>query len=228
MNESVIRLEGFAEPLKGQRLWVCGPAETLGQQVQGRLAVLEEELLNRGRKVLVIQNPKDIPMMWTNKIQWDATFRVKETQDLRLALTYIQNAAKPMRVVWIGDEPPLAVLTAVSSPEITFIAASTQTPRLQWSAIFWHTTSEQTKIEEGLAPRLGSQALQSLNLSSVLRELKASQVGLVWSSIGESDKIGSVYWYDSEEATQQGTSMTPVDMSALLHEIGDWLVHARY
>ena len=222
-----VRLEGFAAPLKGQRLWVCGSAETLGQQVQGRLAVLEEELLNRGRKVLVMQNVKDIPMMWMNKVQWDATFRIKETQDLRLALTYIQNAVRPVRVVWVGDEPPAAVLTAINSPEITFIGAGISTPRLPWTAIFWHTTTEQTKIEEGLMPRLGSQGLHALNLSSVLRELKASQVGLVWSSIGETEKTGSVYWYDSEEASQQ-TTMTTVDMSALLHEIGDWMMHARY
>jgi hypothetical protein len=222
-----VRLEGFAAPLKGQRLWICGPAETLGQQVQGRLGVLEEELLNRGRKVLVIQNATAIPMMWTNKVQWDATFRIKETQDLRLALTYIQNAVRPVRVVWVGEEPPVAVLTAINSPEITFIGAGTTTPRLPWTAVFWHTTCEQVKIEEGLMPRLGSQALSALNLSSVLRELKASQVGLVWSSIGETDKTGSVYWYDSEETNQQ-TSMTTADMSALLHEIGDWMTHARY
>ena len=222
-----IRLEGFAAPLKGQRLWVCGPAETLGKQIQNCLAILEEELINRGRKVLVIQNAKDFPMMWSNKIQWDATFRIKETQDLRLALTYIQNAVKPVRVVWVGEEPPAAVLTAINSPEITFIGAGTTTPRLPWTAVFWHTTCEQAKIEEGLAPRLGSQGLGAINLSSVLRELKATQVGLVWSSIGESDKTGSVYWYDSEEANQQ-TNMTPADMSALLHEIGDWMIHARY
>jgi hypothetical protein len=222
-----IRLEGFAAPLKGQRLWVCGPAETLGQQVQNRLTVLEEELLNRGRKVLVIHNAKDIPMMWTNKVQWDATFRIKETQDLRLALTYVQNAVKPVRVVWVGEEPPVAVLSAINSPEISFIGAGITTPRLPWTAVFWHTTCEQAKIEEGLMPRLGSQGLQALNLSSVLRELKASQVGLVWSSIGETEKTGSVYWYDSEETNAQ-TSMTTADMSALLHEIGDWMTHARY
>ena len=227
MNDTVIRLEGFAANLKGQRLWVCGPAATLGKQIQGRLVVLEEELLNRGRKVLIVQNARDIPMNWSNKIQWDATFRIRETQDLRLALTYIQNAAKPMRVVWIGDEPPLVLMTALTHPEITLLAASTQTPRLQWSAIFWHTTCEQSKIEEGLGPRIGLAALQTMNLSSILRELKASQVGLVWSSIGETDKKGTAYWYDAEE-TLPVAPMQPVEMSALLHEIGDWLIHARY
>jgi hypothetical protein len=227
MTDTVIRLEGFAAPLKGQRLWVCGPAATLGQQIQARLTVLEEELLGRGRKVLLVQNARDIPMLWSNKVQWDATFRIKETQDLRLALTYIQNAIKPVRVVWVGDEPPLALLTALTSPEITFIGAGTITPRLQWSAIFWHTTTEQSKIEEGLGPRIGIAALQAMNLSPILRELKASQVGLVWSSIGEADKKGTAYWYDAEEAAPV-TTMEPKEMSALLHEIGDWMIHARY
>jgi hypothetical protein len=227
MNDTVVRLEGFAAPLKGQRIWLCGPAATLGKEVQNRLAVIEEELLGRGRKVLIQQNSRDIPMMWSNKVQWDATFRIRDTQDLRLALTYIQNAVKPVRVVWIGDEPPLALLTNLTSSEITLLVASTQTPRLQWSAIFWHTSSEQAKIEEGLGPRVGITALQGMNLPSVLRELKASQVGLVWSSIGESDKKGSVYWYDAEEA-QQKTTMEPSEMATLLHEIGDWMTLARY
>ena len=146
---------------------------------------------------------------------------------MRLALTYIQNAVKPVRVVWVGDEPPLALLTALTHPEITFIAASTATPRLQWSAIFWHTTCEQAKIEEGLGPRIGVAALQGMNLSAILRELKASQVGLVWSSIGESDKKGTAYWYDAEE-TAPTTMMEPKEMGALLHEIGDWMMVARY
>lgn len=227
MNDTVVRLEGFAAPLKGQRIWVCGPNAKLGQQIQTRLSILEEELLGRGRKVLIMQNTRDIPMGWSNKIQWDATFRIKETQDLRLALTYVQNAAKPVRVVWIGDEPPLALLTNLTSQEITLIAGSTTVPRLQWSAIFWHPSSEQSKIEEGLGPRVGIVALQQMNLPSVLRELKASQVGLVWSSIGESDKKGSVYWYDAEEPHQK-TMMEPTEMAVLLHEIGDWLTLARF
>jgi hypothetical protein len=226
MNDTVVRLEGFAATLKGQRFWICGPAATLGQQIQSRLAVLEEDLLNRGRKVLLVQNARDVPMNWSNKIQWDATFRIRETQDLRLALTYIQNAVKPVRVVWVGDEPPLALLTALTHPEITFIAASTQTPRLQWSAIFWHTSCDQAKIEEGLGPRIGVAALQGMNLAAILRELKASQVGLVWSSIGESDKKGTAYWYDAEEVAQT-TAMEPKEMSSLLREIADWMSHAR-
>lgn len=196
-----VRLEGFSAPLKGQKLWICGTRDSLGAQILNRLAALEEELLNRGRKVLIIQNQKDISLRWSQQIQWDATFRIKDAQDLRLAATYIQNAAKPIRVVWIGDEPPSALMTAMASNEITFLVASTQNPRATWNAIFYHPTLLQTFIEEGLTPRMGSSQVQKLNIHSVLRELQASDVGLVWSSIGETDKSGGVYWNDLEDTT---------------------------
>jgi hypothetical protein len=40
-------------------------------------------------------------------------------------------------------------------------------------------------------------------LRSVLKELRGSQVGLVWSSI-EEDKKGQLYWYDPAEGVEQG------------------------
>lgn len=221
MNDAVVRLEGFASSLKGQRLWVCGPPSTIGKQILNRLTVLEEELLGRGRKVLLIQNQRDLPMRWSQKTQWDATFRIRETQDLRLSVTYIQNAAKPIRVVWIGDEPPSTLLAAVNTSDITFIVGSTTVPRGVWSAIFWHTTTDQPLIEEGLGPRMSGPTVQKLNLPSVLRELKASNVGLVWSSIGEKEKGGSVYWYDAEEEMVTNEPMEPREMSGLLREIAD-------
>jgi hypothetical protein len=195
-----VRLEGFSAPLKGQKIWICGTRDTLGKQILNRLTVIEEELLNRGRKVLILQNQRDISLRWSQNIQWDATFRVRDALDLRLAATYIQNASKPVRVVWIGDEPPSALMTALSSSDITFMVASTQNPRATWNAIFYHPSLSQSFIEDGLNPRMGLSQVQKLNIPSVLRELQASDVGLVWSTIGESEKAGSVYWNDLEEA----------------------------
>lgn len=216
-----VRLEGFSAPLKGQKIWICGTRDTLGAQILNRLAALEEELLNRGRKVLILQNQKDISLRWSHQILWDATFRIKDTQDLRLAATYIQNAAKPIRVVWIGDEPPSTLMTAMASSEITFVVASTQNPRATWNAIFYHPTLSQSFIEESLIPRMGSSHVQKLNIHSVLRELQASDVGLVWSSIGESDKNGSIYWNDLEETTN--TPFDPRESIDHLKEISEFL-----
>jgi hypothetical protein len=217
-----VRLEGFSAPLKGQKIWICGTRDTLGKQILNRLATLEEELLNRGRKVLIIQNQRDISLRWSQSIQWDAIFRIRDALDLRLAATYIQNANKPVRVVWIGDEPPSALMTAMSSNDITFIVASTQNPRATWNAIFYHPTLSQSFIEDGLTPRMGQSQVQKLNIHSVLRELQASDVGLVWSSIGESDKSGSVYWNDLED-TATSIQFDPREAIDHLKEVSEFL-----
>ncbi len=217
-----VRLEGFSAPLKGQKLWITGTRETLGNQILNRLTVIEEELLNRGRKVLIIQNQRDVSLRWSHTIPWDATFRIRDAQDLRLAATYIQNATKPVRVVWLVDEPPSAFMSVMNSAEITFLVASTQNPRSTWSAIFWHPTLSQSFIEEGLTPRMGQTKVEKLNVSSVLRELKASDVGLVWTSIGEIDKSGGVYWYDLEE-TATSTQFDPREAIDHLKEVSEFL-----
>lgn len=221
-----VRLEDFSAPLKGQTIWVCGTRDTLGEQILNRLTAVEEELFNRGRKVLIIQNQKDLSLRWSHQIQWDAQFKIRDAQDLRLAATYVQNAAKPVRVVWIGDEPPLALLNALKNPDITFLVGSTQNPRSSWNAIFWHPSLPQSLIEEGLAPRMGTSQVQKLNVSSVLRELKASNNGLVWSSIGETDKSGSIYWFDME-GTERSTPFDPREAIEHLKEVSEFL-RAKY
>jgi hypothetical protein len=218
----VVRLEGFSAPLKCQRIWICGKPSTLGQQLLSRLSAIEEELIGRGRKVLMIQNSREIPMRWSHKVQWDATFRIRDTQDLRLAMTYVQNAVKPLRVVWIGDEPPMAVLNIMAHNEVTFVVGSIQNPRLSWSAIFWHSSADQSFIEEGLNLRMGTQVVQKANIGNILKELRASQVGLVWSSIGETEKTGSIYWYDAEESSGP-PQMERQDILDSLREITDFL-----
>jgi hypothetical protein len=219
----VVRLEGFSTPLKGQTLWLCGTAATLEKQIMNRLAVLEEELLGRGRTILMLHNTLSIPLRWTHKVKWDSVFRIRDSPDLRLAVSYIQNTVKPVRVVWIGDEPPIALQAALANSDITFIVGSITYPRGNWGAIFWHPSAEQKQIEDALAPRIGIPAIQRLNLVSVLRELRASDVGLVWSSIGESDKHGTCYWYDAEETGTVNT-FEPVEAAEILRDVAEYLL----
>ncbi len=219
----IVRLEGFSTPLKSQSLWLCGSPTTLEQLVTNRLAVLEEELLGRGRTILMLHNTSAIPLRWTHKIKWDAVFRIRDSHDLRIAASYTQNSVKPVRVVWIGDEPPAALCTLFASSEVTFIVGSITFPRGSWGAIFWHPSADQKQIEDALAPRIGLPAVQKLNLGAVLRELRASNVGLVWSSIEESDKHGTCYWYDAEEVGTVST-FEPVEAAEVLRDVAEFLV----
>lgn len=216
-----IRLEGFSSPLKGQRLWICGSPKTVGYITASRLSVLEEELLGRGRSILLQYNTRDISMRWSQKIKWDAIFRIRDTHDLRIAAQYIQTATKPTRIVWVGDEPPAAFLSVLNDPEITVFCVSTVNPKLAvWNAIFWDIVSVEQKImEEALLHRMGLPALTSLNLPVLLKELRTFELGLVWTSIGESNKAGAVYWVDYNDGKNSSETIQPSEAIEYLRDV---------
>jgi hypothetical protein len=60
-------------------------------------------------------------------------------------------------------------------------------------------------------------------LRSVLKELQSSQVGLVWSSIGEKDKRGSLYWYDPVDGVDASIQIDPEEAAHLLKEVAAYL-----
>jgi hypothetical protein len=57
-------------------------------------------------------------------------------------------------------------------------------------------------------------------LRSVLKELRGSQVGLVWSII--EDKRGSLYWYDPSEGAEK-VGLDLADAASVLTEVAAYL-----
>lgn len=194
MNNQTIRIESFGTNLRGKHIWTVGDIKL----VANRLRVLEQELLGRGKSVLIINSTKIHPIpSFAAKMPWDAFFQIRDQGDLRLALTYVANAAKPLRVVWIGQEPSGEVYKRlIASTDTTVIGYGPEKPREIWDAIFFSGDQDAYKVEETLLSRMGSTKLAACNLKSVIPELKAACAGLVWSCIGESEKSGSVFWYD--------------------------------
>jgi hypothetical protein len=154
-------------------------------------------------------------------MEWDAVFRLRDANDLRLALTYVANAAKPIRIVWLGEEPTPSILGRLVSPDVSFIGFGTAQPRGDWDAIFFPDGMEAMRIEDALLPRLGAARLSQLNLKSVIPELRAVKAGLVWSSIGEPDKHGSIYWYDIAEGEAPPETFNAMEAAHFLREIAD-------
>jgi hypothetical protein len=157
-------------------------------------------------------------------MKWDATFIIRDNQDIRLALTYVMNAAKPTRVVWAGGEPPAAVFQYLSKQDaISLIGFGVNAPRsTEWDAIFWKGVDAED-IEPLLHQRLGIQVTERYHLKTVLKELKSSDLSLVWSSIGESDKRGSLYWFDPSEGSSQSAAYSYEDAADILRTIADSL-----
>lgn len=218
-----VRVEGFGSSLKGQKLWVVGDEHLL----PNRLHVLELELLGRGRRVLILADGRKHIPKWASTLEWDAVFKVRDALDLRLALTYIANAAKPVRIVWVGDEPTPAVMSKLLVQDATFLGYGNNKPQQHWDCIFFSGGLDKSKIEDALIARMGSAKLSHFNLQSVIPELRAAKAGLVWSSIEESEKSGHLYWYDISEGEPPNEPFDMTEAASFLRELADRICSAR-
>lgn len=217
-SESEVRLEGFAENLRGHRIYCVGSATSLPALVRGRLAVLDTEVAHRGRRVLFLHDGTPFGP-WLQRLKWDAVFNVHDAQDLRLGLTYVANAAKPVRLVWAGGEPANTVFVALGRLEnVTVVGFGVKQPMAgDWDAIFWTADAAHDTIEQTLMPRMGNVG----TLRSVLREIAAADVGLVWSAIGETSRRGGLYWFDPAEGGGGTATYSAAEAAELLRSIAD-------
>ena len=218
-----VRVEGFGSSLKGQKIWVVGDEHLL----PNRLHVLEQELLGRGRRVLLIADGRKHIPKWALSIEWDAVFRLRDALDLRLALTYVANATKPLRIVWLGDEPTPTVLSKLSIHDSTFLGYGNNRPQYHWDCIFFSGGLDKGKIEDALMTKMGSAKLSHFNLQSVLPELRAAKAGLVWSSLGESERSGHLYWYDIAEGEPPTETFDMTEAASFLRELADRIASAK-
>lgn len=220
--EPTLRLEGFSESLRGKRCFCVSPNSVHSQLfLKGRLASLNTEVAHRGRKILVYQGA--VVPKWIIQLGWDAFFHVKDVQDMKLALTCVQHAARPTRIVWAGAEPPPSVIGVLVKMEgVTVLGLGTSAPSSsEWQAIFWSPDVAQEDVEPVIQGRMGHTGLTGLR--SVLKELRGSQVGLVWSTIDETEKRGALYWYDPSEGAEQGASLDLAEAAATLTEVVAYL-----
>ena len=225
MVEETLRLEGFSDSLRGARSYCVAASPVFAQRfLKSRLAALDADVAHRGRKILVFQGAAVVPR-WLLQHGWDATFHVRDVADLKLALTHLQHAARPTRVVWAGGDPaPAALATLARMEGISLLSMGEKPPAAveHWQAIFWSPDAAQEDVEAALVARMGTTGVTGLR--SVLKELRGSQVGLVWSSIGESDKKGSIYWYDPSEGGETATQIDLVEAAAVLTDVAALLL----
>lgn len=220
---NTVRVEGFGNSLKGQKLWIVGDEHL----IPNRLHVLEMELLGRGRRILLIADGRKHIPKWAGQIEWDAVFKVRDALDLRLALTYITNAAKPVRIVWLGDEPSPVLLSKLVSSDCTFLGYGNNKPQQSWDAIFFSGGLDKGRIEDVLMSRMGSAKLAAFDLHSVLPELRAAKAGLVWSSFEESEKSGHLYWYDIAEGEAAAEPFDKTEAANFLRDLADKIASAK-
>ena len=191
--------------------------------VRSRLAIADMEVAHRGRKVLFLQEGC-VHGPWLLRMKWDALFILRESQDLRLALTYVIHATRPTRLVWAGQEQQQVIQQLVKCESLTTIGLGSQNPQsVDWQAIFWTSDVEPETVEPVLHGRLGIYVTEKYRVKSVLKEIQTSELGLVWSSIGESDKKGSLYWFDPSEGSTADSVYSKTEIVEILRSVADSL-----
>ena len=218
-----IQIEGFESSVKSKKLWFVGDEELLLR----RLNVFHTEILARG-KFVCIQADYHVPLpKCFLKFAWDAVFRIKDTQDLRLALTYMTNATKPITVVWIGEEMPAAVFQRLGDATIFGLGGRSYIPKGAWDVLFFPSELQAHHVEEMLLTRMGPAKIKTMNLRSVLAELRTAKASLVWSKIDDPDTGGYVYWIDALEGQMPEEKMTPQESAQFLRDLADRIAAAK-
>jgi hypothetical protein len=228
-EEAALRLEGFADSLRGCRVAIVGKTQKgMARALRGRLALLDAEVAHRGRKMLLVGGATMPKWLQGQGFHWDSVFLVRDATDLRMAATVLQHTTKPVRAVWAGAEPvPAAFLGVVGRTEgATLLSVGERAPvGGDWQAIFWTSDALVEDAEPAVVARMG--AVRAAALRPVIKELRAADVGLVWSSIGESDKAGDLYWYDPGEGGDLGPPLELGEAAETLRAVAEYLTSGR-
>lgn len=218
-----IQIEGFEASIKSKKLWFVGDDPLLLR----RLNLFHTEILGRGKFICVQADVHaHVPKAYF-KFPWDAFFRVKDNQDLRLVLTYITNATKPITIVWIGEEMPPVVFNKVADATVFALGSRNYTPKEPWDALFFSPDLLPHSVEEMLTTRLGTGKIKHANIRSILAELRTAKASLVWSKIDDVDKHGYLYWIDTMEGQAPEEPWNPTETAQFLRDLADRICSAK-
>ena len=226
-----LRLEGFDTPLRGHRFAVIGDSGAC----LGRLAVLESESLYKGRSVLVIQESgatsgrtgRAVPPAIFRR-RWDCVFRIRESFEAQMLATYVANAPKPVRIMWISlgqMEIPRALSQRWQKTDVTLIGVAGLSDNLgtcEWEAILFPLRCPQETIERVLGSRGSGIVQMFMKIKEHMGEIAANGAGLVWTNIGETEPKGCLYWYDPSEGSSRD-GFTRAEAAALLEDLSKWV-----
>lgn len=211
-----LRLEGFDSAIRGHRSLIIGK----DTDCLRRMNILESESLYKGRSILVIQEPARGFGSVGNSVfrkRWDCVFRIRESFEAQMLATYVANAPKPVRIMWLGSanvEIPRALWQKWNG-DITLLGCSTGSMLgCDWESIFFPLHHSPQETEKILSMRTAGRNL-AMNVSGHLSEIAASGAALVWSNID--DKQGTLYWYDPTEGELEKVSKA--DAISMLEEV---------
>ena len=185
--EDTIHLESYSTPLRKQKIYCMGDLHSLDKMFYELFNTYSEEVLGRNKVLFVFSDVyvKHTPK-WLKNIYYDSIFRVKESKDLQLAYTYIQNCTKPLLIIWYSSEIQNVIYQNIrnAKDDITLISGSSTPSKYDYTSIFFTTKSTYEEVSSAIGGT-------KIDIRSLLTETKASNVSLVWLA-----EEKALYWID--------------------------------
>jgi len=183
--EDTIHLEAYSAPLRKQKIYCVGELSSLDKMFYELFNNYSEEVLRRNKVLFIFSDiyVKHTPK-WLKNIYYDAIFRVKESKDLQLAYTYIQNCTKPLLIIWYSSEIQSVIYQNIrnAKDDITLITGSSTPSKYDYTSLFFTTKSTYEEVSSAIGGT-------KIDIRSLLTETKASNVSLVWHE-------KALYWID--------------------------------
>jgi len=224
-----LRMEGFDAELRGRRFLVIGDERAWLR----RFNLIESQSLYKGRSILVIQETQGKSVSLLSSVgrkRWDVIFRVREPFEAQMIATYVQNAPKPVRILWICTnsmcEIPRSLTQRWNKCDVTLLGGLSPdclSVACEWEAILFPHRCPQETVERVLSARGSGLSGLVTQLKEHSEEIAASGAALVWSNIDLGPK-GEIYWYDAMEG-QIDDGYTKKEAATLLEGVAKWLLN---
>jgi len=228
--DNTLRMEGFDSTLRGHRFLVIGDERAWLR----RFNLIESQSLYKGRSILVIQEtvgkPSNISLLSSvGRRRWDVIFRIRESFEAQMIATYVQNAPKPVRILWLCAntmcEIPRSLWQRWVKADVTLVGGLGDTTQIacEWEAILFPHRCPQEVVEKVLSARGSGISALASQFKEHSEEIAASGAGLVWSNI-DSGPRGEIYWYDPMEG-QIEDGYTKKEAATVLEGVAKWLLN---
>jgi hypothetical protein len=161
--------------------------------------------------------------------------------EAQMLATYVGNAPKPVRVVWLlsgNQEIPRALVQKWTAgqggqgvgAQVTLLGCMpTDAPPMniggcEWEAILFPLRYPQDRLEKVLAARASGLQGMAVRIRDHMSDIAGNGAAILWSNIDEGDSRGSLYWYDPNESDGGlGELYTKKEAAAVLEGLSKWL-----
>lgn len=200
-----LHIEAFEWNVSNHKFFVLGDME---DAIKIFYKVQQDQLF-RGRKVLVIMGQDSMKTLTKLKLyqqQWDLVIRIRTNVDYSILGAYLQNAQKPISILWLGGDVPTVLFTKFTSGIHWIVYTGNLPASRDMNHVFISPSLPPFKYKDWFL----SQFPQAHTYFAALDDLREKKAGIVYCS---SDS--SIKWYDST-ALESGEDIALKDIRDVL------------